>query len=94
MNFTAETGHTVAPQFVSHGIPNIDTLDKNCRIWSPATRIIRAPNITHQSASTYAVGQGTSVGDADADNIKGNYKTDFGIWNKNYKLQNEHKILK
>ena len=64
MNFTADTGQPVAPQFLNHGIPTIVTLDEKCSIWIHYTIIIRTPNITNRSASEHAVGQGTAVGDA------------------------------
>ena len=83
----------MAPQFVSHEIPTIDTLYESCGIWIPAKIMIRTPNITHWSASKYAVGQGTAVGDTVADYRKENYKTDFEIWNKNSKLQSERENI-
>ena len=49
---------------MSHGIPIIDTMDENDGVWSAATRIRRAPNITHGSVSEHAVGKVTAVGDA------------------------------
>ena len=47
MNFVADTRQPVAPQFVSQGIPTIDTLDKKYSIWIPANRIIKTTDITH-----------------------------------------------
>ena len=64
MNFAEETGQTVAPQFLIHGIPTIDTLDENCGIRSPTTIIRRMLNITYLSMSEHAVGQETAVRDA------------------------------
>ena len=77
MNFSEENGQLREPQFVSHGIPTIDTLDKNYKIWRPATRIRRKPCITHWSSTEHDVGKGTAVGDAVADYKKANYKTGF-----------------
>ena len=93
MNFTSETGQTVAPHFVSHGITIIGTLDKNCGIWSPTTIIRRTTNTTHPSSSDNDVGQVTEVGDATELYIKENYKTDFEIWNENSKLQVERENI-
>ena len=61
----------MAPQFVSHGLPVIDTWNKNYGIWSPTIRIRRTPNITHQSAYENAVVQVTAVGYTVADYRKG-----------------------
>ena len=94
MNVATESVQSVGPQFESHGFPNIDTLDENSGIWIPATRIRTTPNITHGSASEHAVGKGKAVGDAVRDYREENYKTDFEIWNKNPKLQSEHKNIK
>ena len=77
MNVTTESVQSMGPQFVSHELPTIDTLDENTGIWIPTTRIRRTPNITHGSASENYVGQVTAVGDEVTDYKKENYKTDF-----------------
>ena len=41
MYFAADSIQTVAPQFVTRGLPTIDTLDENCVIRSPTTIIIK-----------------------------------------------------
>ena len=41
----------MGPQFVSHGLPTIDTVDEYSGIWSPSTIIISTLNITHGIAS-------------------------------------------
>ena len=94
MNFMVETSQPIAPNFVSHGIPTVDTSDKNCRIWSPDIRIRGTPNITDWSASENSVGQGTAVGDAVADYRKENYKTDYKIRKKIINFKVSPKILK
>ena len=93
MNVATEPVQSTGPQFVSHGIPTIETLDENAGIWIPATRIIRIPNITHVSPSRHDLGKGDEVGYSVEECIKENYKTDFEIWNKNSKLQSKRENI-
>ena len=93
MGAAEETTHPVAPIFLIHGIPTIDTLDKNCGIWIPATRIRRTPNITHRSAYNHALGKETAVGYIVSYSREKNYKTDFETWNKDSKLQSQRKNI-
>ena len=88
MNITTDSVQHMGPQLVIHGLPTIDTLDENAGIWIPATRIIRTPNITHERASEYDVGQVTSVVDSVGDFREVHYKTDFrsGFQNQFYSL--------
>ena len=79
----------MVPQFVSHGIPTVDTLDINCGIWIPATRIRIMFGITHHGVCEHVVRQVAEVGDAVTDYRKVNYKTDYEIWNENSKLHNQ-----
>ena len=68
----------MGPQLVRHGIPIIDTLNENSRIWSPATSAIRrTPNNTPGRASDHVVGQVTAVGAVLGDYRGKNNKTDF-----------------
>ena len=69
-------------------------MNENCGIWILATILRRNLNTTHWSGSDYDVGKVTAVGDTVVDYRKENYKTDFEIWNKNSKLQNERKNIK
>ena len=93
MNIASDSVQPMGPQFVTRGLPTIDILDENAGIWIPATIIRRTPNITHGSASEHAVGEWTVVVDAVEDYIEESYKTDFEIWDKNSKLQSEHKNI-
>ena len=87
IDVTADNIQPMGPQLISHGLPNIGTINKNARIWIPPTIATRMkPNTTHESASVHAVGQGTLVGEA-----MGNYKIDYEIVRKKYKLQSERK---
>ena len=79
MNVATESVQSMGPQFLIHGLPNIDTLDENSGIWSSTARIRRTPNITHGSASNRAVGQGTEVGDTVGDYREESFKTDFEV---------------
>ena len=74
-------------------LPTIGTLCENSGIWSPATIIITTLNITHGIASKHDVGKGTVVVNSVGDYKEENYETDFYIWNKNSKLQSEHKNI-
>ena len=64
MNIVTESFQPMGPQFMSHGLPTIDTLDENYRIWIPATTIRRTPDIIHGRVSEHAVGQVIVIGDA------------------------------
>ena len=90
VNIATESINPVAPQLVNHVIYDIDTLDKNTGIWSPATIIRRSPDINHCSTVDHALGQGGEVGDAvgeKSDYSEENYKIDFEIWMEYSKLQ-------
>ena len=78
---------------MSHRISTIYTLNENCGIWILATILRRNLNTTHWSGSDYDVGKVTAVGDTVVDYRKENYKTDFEIWNKNYKIQSERENI-
>ena len=93
MRFAADTVRPMEPLFVIHGIPNIESLDDNCRIWILSTKIWMTPNITYWSASDHAVQKVTAAGDSVADYRKENYKNDFEIWNKSSILQSECKNI-
>ena len=94
MNLVAETGHPKTPQFVSHGIPIIDTLDEKYGIWIPANIIRRTPNINHLDASEHDLGQGTTVVDTVAYCIKKKYKLIFKFGTKILNFKASAKILK
>ena len=74
-------------------VPTIDILNENAGICSPAAIIMRTLNMTDGSLSKHAVGQVTAFEDAVTKYIKENYKTHFGIWNKNSKLRSERKNI-
>ena len=93
MNVVTNSIQPTGSQFVIHGLHNIHTLDENSGICIPTTRIIMTPNITHTSASECDLGQGIAVVDTVGDYREETYKTDFEIWNKNPKLQSEHKHI-
>ena len=81
-------------QLVSHGIPTIETLNKNSGIWIPTTSaIIRKLNTNHVRASDHHVGKGTSVGAAVGAYKGRNNKTDFEITHNNSKFQSESKNI-
>ena len=94
MNVATDSIQPMGPQFVSHKLPSIDTLDENNGIWIPANRIIRTTNITHGSTSDHNSGQGTVIGDSVRGYIEENYKTYFEIWKKKYKLQSKRENIK
>ena len=52
----------MAPQFMDHGLSNVDALNKGAGIRSPATRIRRSPDATHWNAADCAVWQRAEVG--------------------------------
>ena len=88
--------NTAAPQFVTHGLSNIDTLKKSAGIWSPTTRFRKFLDVTHWSAADYALGKSTAVGytvGAKLDYSEEKYKTNFEIWREIITLQFEHKNI-
>ena len=63
MDVVSETVQPMVPQLVIHGLPTINTLNKNNGIFIPAISAIgRTMNTTHGSATGNDVGQGTLVG--------------------------------
>ena len=97
VHLTTDPVNPVAPQFINHDLSTSHTLNKGARIWCPATRIRRSPDVTHWSAADHDVGQSAAVGDAvgkKSDYSEENYKPNlkFGWKIPNFNLS--AKILK
>ena len=58
MKVTDDTVKPMGSQLVRHGLPTIDILNENAKIWSPTTSAVRrTPDTTPGSASGHVLGQ-------------------------------------
>ena len=86
----------MAPQFMNHGISDVNALNKSSGIWIPATRNISFIDANYWSVVGHFVGQGAAIRDAVINKSyysEENYKTDFEILMEDSKLQFYHKNI-